>query len=157
MIIPELELRQIPVQMLLAAMLIDALHAALENGEGALDGVRVDRAILIIDLLAATVQRMTMLGELAAEGPAKGPMRISYASPACDNCAISARRCQALFYPSGSVGLAAPARPGVPISFVTSPPRRCYGGRQSIRRRSRKMTGPALVPASLRPASGDAR
>ena len=39
--IAEIELRQIAVQMLLAAMLVDALHAALEDRVVAFDGVGV--------------------------------------------------------------------------------------------------------------------
>ena len=40
--IAEIELRQIAVQMLLAAMLVDALHAALEDRVVAFDGVGAD-------------------------------------------------------------------------------------------------------------------
>ena len=39
--VAEIELRQIAVQMLFAAMLIDALHAALEDREEAFDRVRM--------------------------------------------------------------------------------------------------------------------
>jgi hypothetical protein len=41
--IAEIELREIAVQMLFIAMLVDTLHAALENRIEALDGVGVDR------------------------------------------------------------------------------------------------------------------
>jgi hypothetical protein len=40
-VVPEIELRQIPVQMLFGAMLVDAMHAALKDAEHAFDGVRV--------------------------------------------------------------------------------------------------------------------
>lgn len=43
-VVTELVLRQIAVQVLLAAVLVHALHAALEDAEVALDGVRVDIA-----------------------------------------------------------------------------------------------------------------
>ena len=42
--IPKIELGKVAVQVLLAAVLIDSLHAALEDGEVALGGLRVDDA-----------------------------------------------------------------------------------------------------------------
>lgn len=42
------------MQVLLAAVQIDALHAAVENAEIALDGVGVDRAVFKADGLALT-------------------------------------------------------------------------------------------------------
>src|SRR5690349_4834560 len=41
MVVPEVELAQIAMQVLLTAVLIDALHTALEDREVALDGVGV--------------------------------------------------------------------------------------------------------------------
>ena len=43
LIIPEIILSEIAVKVLLSAMLVDALHAALEDAEIAFDGVGVDR------------------------------------------------------------------------------------------------------------------
>jgi hypothetical protein len=48
-VVPEIELGEIAMQMLLAAVLIDAGHPALEDAEQALDGVGVDA---IADVLA---------------------------------------------------------------------------------------------------------
>ena len=45
--ITEIELGKVAVQMLLAAVLIDALHAALEDREATLDGVGIDIATAI--------------------------------------------------------------------------------------------------------------
>jgi hypothetical protein len=42
--IPEIEFAQVSVQMLFGAMLIDALHAALEDGIETFNRVRVDLA-----------------------------------------------------------------------------------------------------------------
>ena len=54
-VVAELELGHVAVEVLLAAMLVIALHAALEDREEAFDGVCVDRRILGIDVLAAGV------------------------------------------------------------------------------------------------------
>ena len=43
-VVPELEFGRVAVQVLLGAMLVDALHAPLEDREVALNRVRVDRA-----------------------------------------------------------------------------------------------------------------
>src|SRR3546814_12385912 len=56
-VIPELIFRQIAMQMLFTAMLIDALHAAFEDTEIAFDGVAVARAVGAIDILARAVRR----------------------------------------------------------------------------------------------------
>ncbi len=40
--VPEVELGKVAVKVLLPAMLIDALHSALEDREVAFDGVRMD-------------------------------------------------------------------------------------------------------------------
>ena len=44
-VIAEIKLSEIAVQMLLAAMLVGAFHAALEDAEIVLDGVGVDHRI----------------------------------------------------------------------------------------------------------------
>jgi hypothetical protein len=46
-VVAELELRDIPMQMLLGAMLIDALHAALEDREAAFNRVGMNAATAI--------------------------------------------------------------------------------------------------------------
>ena len=43
--VPEIKLGQIPMQMLLRAMLVNAFHAALEYGKETFDGIRMNRAI----------------------------------------------------------------------------------------------------------------
>lgn len=53
--IPEIEFGQIAMKMLVATMLIDALHAPLENREITFDGIGMDRAVVIIDILIGTV------------------------------------------------------------------------------------------------------
>jgi len=63
-VVAEIELREITVQMVLAAMLIDALHAALEDGEVAFDGVGVDIAT---DILISAVVDALMVCKLAAK------------------------------------------------------------------------------------------
>src|SRR3546814_18719640 len=68
-VVPEIELRKIPVQVLLRAVLIHALHAALEDGERALDRVRVDQRVFVIDVLALAVAGEAMAGEVQAEVP----------------------------------------------------------------------------------------
>ena len=57
------------MEVLLAAMLVHALHAALENGEIALDSVGVNRAVGEIDILACAVRRPTVTRKLAADSP----------------------------------------------------------------------------------------
>ncbi|MDR7038369.1 hypothetical protein J2X36_003133 [Methylobacterium sp. BE186] len=54
-IVAEVELRKIAVKVLLIAMLIDAFHVALEDGESTLNGVGVDARISEADVLALTV------------------------------------------------------------------------------------------------------
>src|SRR3546814_10499498 len=63
-VIPELIFRQIAMQMLFTAMLIDALHAAFEDTEIAFDGVAVDRAVGEIDILARAVRRGAVTSEM---------------------------------------------------------------------------------------------
>ena len=62
--IPEIELVQIRLQMILAAVLIDADHAALENAKEAFDGVCRGRAASIF---AVAVVDGLMVGELLAK------------------------------------------------------------------------------------------
>ena len=59
-VVPKVELREVAVQVLLAAVLVGALHAALEDGEVALDGVGVDDAAHV---LALAVGRELVLDE----------------------------------------------------------------------------------------------
>ena len=54
-VVAELELGRIAVQVALGAMLIDALHAPLEDAEIALDGVGVDLVTRIFPLAVADV------------------------------------------------------------------------------------------------------
>ncbi len=63
----EIELGKVAVQVWLAAVRIDALHAALEDRELALNRIRVDRAILKADVLALTVAGEAVADELIAE------------------------------------------------------------------------------------------
>lgn len=65
--IPEVELSQIAVQMLLAAVQIDALHAALEDAERAFDGVGVDDGGGVPDVLALAVVGGLVSGEGLAD------------------------------------------------------------------------------------------
>ena len=64
--IAELKLGEAAMQVLLAAMLIHALHAVLEDGECSLDRVRVDSAIGRVDVLADAVKGRAMLGKRLA-------------------------------------------------------------------------------------------
>lgn len=66
-VIPKLELGKVAVQMLLAAMLINALHGALEDAEIALDGVAVDRAVIQIDILTGAADRDAVAGEMVRD------------------------------------------------------------------------------------------
>lgn len=63
-VVPELELREISVQVLLGAMLLDALHAALENRKAALDRVRVNTAT---DILAGLMVHLAVAEEPAVQ------------------------------------------------------------------------------------------
>ena len=66
--VAEIELRQIPLQMLLRAVLVDALHAALEDREEAFNRVRRgDLAILVAGIFAAAMVNRAMGGELSAD------------------------------------------------------------------------------------------
>jgi hypothetical protein len=70
-IVPEIEFSEIAMQMPLAAMLVDALHAAFEDAVVALDRVRMDlhaRFAVRITVLIARVIHNAMRGELFANG-----------------------------------------------------------------------------------------
>lgn len=45
-VVPKIKLCNVAVQMVVAAVLVHALHAALEHREEAFDGVGVDRAVI---------------------------------------------------------------------------------------------------------------
>src|SRR5205823_6537105 len=62
--VAEIELRQIPVKMLLAAELINAAHPAFEDRKEAFDGVGIGVAAHI---LANPVLHRTMLGEVVSK------------------------------------------------------------------------------------------
>ncbi len=66
-VVAELELGKVAVQVLLATMLVHAAHTALEDRERAFDGVRVDRAIIRIDVGVAAVERGAMLPKALAD------------------------------------------------------------------------------------------
>ena len=63
--VSEIELGHIAMQVALCAVLVDALHAALEDAEEAFDRVRVDLATA---LLAATVVDVLVVGNLGRRG-----------------------------------------------------------------------------------------
>lgn len=65
-VIPEVKFRDVAVQMMLRAMLVDADHAALENAVVAFDRVGVDEAIS--DVFASTVAGEVVPGKALAEG-----------------------------------------------------------------------------------------
>ena len=62
-LLPEIEFSHVPMQMLLRAMLIDALHAPLEDAEVSFNGICVDRAATV---LTSGVAHEIVLGELTA-------------------------------------------------------------------------------------------
>lgn len=62
-VIAELELAYVAVQVLLLAVLIDALHAALKDRERTFNRVRVDGRVRIIDALAWAVASEAMRSE----------------------------------------------------------------------------------------------
>ena len=64
MVVAEIELGEVAVEVLLAAVLVDAAHAALEDREHALDGVGVDDAP---DVLAGRVLHRLVGGKLGAD------------------------------------------------------------------------------------------
>lgn len=64
-VVAELELGKVAVQMVLGAMLIHAAHTALEDGERTLNGVRVDGAVVEIDIVESGMDGRAMLAELA--------------------------------------------------------------------------------------------
>ena len=64
LVVPEVELGKVAVQMLFAAMLIDALHPALEDAEKAFDGVGVERPAPVF---AGLMLHHLMIRELAPD------------------------------------------------------------------------------------------
>jgi len=66
-VVAELELGDVAVQVLLAAVLIDALHAALEDGEVAFDRVRVDGLVVAVHVLACAVMNEIMTREVSGK------------------------------------------------------------------------------------------
>ena len=75
LLIAEVELGQIAVQMALAAVLIDALHAALEDRIEALNGVGRDNLVtLTAHVLVFRMVHGVMAGKLGADlGDTKSP------------------------------------------------------------------------------------
>lgn len=63
-VIPELKFGQIAMQVRLATVLIDALHAALEDAERALNRVRVDDRVFPADIVALGMCRGAMAGKV---------------------------------------------------------------------------------------------
>ncbi len=66
-VVAEVELRKVAVQVVMGAVLIDALHAALEHGEKALHGVGVELRILRADVFLPAVVYNVVPGELPAK------------------------------------------------------------------------------------------
>lgn len=62
--IAEIELGKVAVQMVMAAMLVDALHAALEYRKEAFDGIGVQGLICLGDIFADTVTHKAMGAEV---------------------------------------------------------------------------------------------
>lgn len=76
--IAEIELRQIAVQMLLAAMLVHALHAALEGREEAFDRVRMDVApAVFLGAVVDCLVRGVLLAEALIVGASSVIRRLS--------------------------------------------------------------------------------
>src|SRR6185437_7506173 len=67
--IAEIELVEVALQVLLAAALVDAFHAALEDRKEALDRIRVDVGIVALNVLARAVRGLAVALEVAG-GPA---------------------------------------------------------------------------------------
>ena len=70
-IVAEVEFRKITVQMMLSAMLIDTLHAALEDTEIAFEGVGV--AIAALPFLLAVIDAF-MAGEILCRSRRNRPL-----------------------------------------------------------------------------------
>jgi hypothetical protein len=70
LVVPEVVFRQIPVQVMLAAMLVDALEAALEDAEITLQRVRVGVAPDV--LFRRVIDRLVTGKRLADEGGRSG-------------------------------------------------------------------------------------
>src|SRR6185437_15965590 len=67
--VAEVELSGVAVKMLLRAVLVDTLHAALEDAVEALDGLGMHGAVLLGDVLAPAVRDAAMIGEGVAQHP----------------------------------------------------------------------------------------
>ena len=65
-VVTELELGKVAVQVLFAAMLVDTLHAALEDAEITFNRVAVDRVVARIHILARTVMHRAVAVEVIA-------------------------------------------------------------------------------------------
>ena len=66
-VIAEIELRQITVKVLLRTVLVDALHAALEDAEHAFDRIGVDRnAVFVADVFTGRVADGFMTGGMGS-------------------------------------------------------------------------------------------
>jgi hypothetical protein len=63
-IVAEIEFRQIPVQVLLAGVLVNALHSTLEDAEIALNRVGVDRAVIRVNVFLLAVAHDAMPREV---------------------------------------------------------------------------------------------
>lgn len=66
-VVAEVEFCKIAVQMVLAAVLIDALHSTLEDREEAFDGVGVDGGINLRDVFALSMASEGMPGEVLSD------------------------------------------------------------------------------------------
>lgn len=74
-VIPKIELSKVAMQVLLAAVLIDALHPTLEDGEVAFDGLSMYLWIVEIDPHLCAMIDAAMLRELTADADVR-PMRM---------------------------------------------------------------------------------
>src|SRR6185437_71490 len=66
--VPEVKFRQIPIEMLRPAVLVNALHAAFENRKVAFDSLRVDSRIGRRDVLVRRVMHRAMIGKVPGQG-----------------------------------------------------------------------------------------
>src|SRR5207248_11749774 len=73
--IAEIELRQVAVQVLLGAMLINALHAALEDRIEAFDGIGMNGALALVpDVFLIGVTNGVMTGKFLAYATIQGSL-----------------------------------------------------------------------------------
>ena len=76
MVIAEVEFGQVAVQMVMGAMLVNALHATLEDREEALDGIGMDVRVFEVDVFLDRMTHYAVIGEEAAKvGIAVGVLR----------------------------------------------------------------------------------